>query len=224
MKQSMIYLGVLAALACNASYADKDNRDKHDNHHQHDKGHHEQKKIVAIDFIGMDAPTTAEQRASVYTDAKVKIRYKNGRSAMQPLEYKQLFATTEEINGVVAGGLYDVDGSPLMDTSVSGNFTQYVSDTPDANSLMKIDHVKAKALGVKGNPLFMVTHYEYVTANNSGASEYGKLPMAMSLTTLDQNKQTGELSLVDYSNIDMAGIKGLWIPCAGSLSPWNTHT
>jgi hypothetical protein len=45
----------------------------------------------------------------------------------------------------------------------------------NTNSLMKIKNADAKSLGVKGNPLFMVTHYEYVTANNKGDSEYGKL-------------------------------------------------
>jgi hypothetical protein len=28
---------------------------------------------------------------------------------------------------------------------------------------------------------------------------------------------------VALRNIDMSGVRGLWIPCAGSLSPWNTH-
>jgi len=179
--------------------------------------------VSSVEFIGMDAPSTLEQRASVYTGAKVKINYSNGTSKIQPLDYKQLFATTDDINGKVAGGLYDVNGDPIQDTSAPGISNQYISDTPDANSLMKVPGAKAKELGVEGNPLFMVTHYEYVTANNAGNSEYGDLPMTMSLTTIDQNKKTGELSLVDYNNIDMAGIHGLWIPCAGSLSPWNTH-
>ena len=214
MKHSLIHLSVLATLAAigsNASYADSS------------KDHREHKRIASVEFIGMDAPVTLEQRASAYTDAKIKINYRNGSSEIQPLEYKQLFATTDVINGKVAGGLYDATGEALMDVSVPSISSQYVSDTPDANSLMEVDHTKAKKLGVTGNPLFMVTHYEYVSANNSGASEYGKLPMTMSLSTIDQDKKSGELSLVDYDNIDMAGIKGLWIPCAGSLSPWNTH-
>ena len=218
MKHTTIHLGLLAAMAaisCNTSYADSDK-----DYMKHNIKH---KGIAAIEFIGMDAPVTAEQRASVYSAAKVKIRYKKGHSKIQPLEYKQLFATTDNINGVLAGGLYDAVGQPLMDISVPANPTQYVSDTPDANSLLKVKHASKKALGVKGNPLFMVTHYEYVNANNSGASEYGDLPMTMSLATLDQNRKSGELSLVNYSNINMADIKGLWIPCAGSLSPWNTH-
>jgi secreted PhoX family phosphatase len=179
--------------------------------------------VSSVEFIGMSAPSTLDQRTSAYTDAKVQINYSNGTSTIQPLEYKQLFATTDVINGKLAGGLYDVNGQPLMDTSDPDNVTQYVSDTPDSNSLMKVPGAKAKELGVEGHPLFMVTHYEYVTANNAGVSEYGKLPMTMSVSTLGQDKKTGELSLVDYNNIDMAGINGLWIPCAGSLSPWNTH-
>jgi len=213
MKHSVIHLSVLAAMAaigCNSSYAGSETG-------------HIKNNIASIEFIGMNAPVTPEQRASIYTDAKVKITYKNGRSEIETLEYKQLFSTTDSINGKLAGGLYDALGQPLMDNSVPSNPSQYVSETPDANSLMEIDHAKAKELGIDGNPLFLVTHYEYVNANNNGDSEYGDLPMTMSLTTLDQNKKSGELSLVGYSNIDMAGIKGLWIPCAGSLSPWNTH-
>jgi len=206
MQYSLVHVGILATLAVTGTTAT-----------------HADSKIASVEFIGMEAPTTLEQRTSAYTDAKVKVTYANGTSRIRRLEYKQLFATTDVINGKVAGGLYDVAGQPLMDTSVPGNPTQYVSDTPDANSLMQVPGAKARKSGVKGNPLFMVTHYEYVTANNAGGDEYGKLPMTMSLTTLDQNRKTGELSLVDYSNIDMAGIRGLWIPCAGSLSPWNTH-
>jgi len=110
-----------------------------------------------------------------------------------------------------------------MDSSVAGNTIQYVAETSDANSLLQVTGADATALGVSGNPLFMVTHYEYVKQNINGDSEYGNLPMAMSLATIDQNKTNGDLFVVEYDNIDMSAIKGLWISCAGSLSPWNTH-
>ena len=210
MKHSAIYLGVAAALAlagCSSTDSKDDNA----------------KSVTAVEFVGMAAPATAAERAAAYTDAQVKITYSDGSTTTRALGYQQLFATTDSVNGKTVGGLYDVDGNLLMDSSVPGNTIQYVSDTPDANSLMKIDGADAAALGVSGNPLFMVTHFEYVSANNNGDSEYGKLPMTMSLSTLDQDKTSGALSVVDYANIDMSGIKGLWIPCAGSLSPWNTH-
>jgi len=209
MKKTLIATGIIVALglvACNNS----DNPPA-------------TKTVKSVEFIGMNAPSTAEQRATVYTEAKVKISYSDGTSATQPLEYKQLFATGDSINGMTVGGLYNSVGDQLLDSSVSGDTIQYVAETPDANSLMSIAGADATLLGVSGNPLFMVTHYEYINDDNSGAGQYGKLPMAMSLTTIDQDKANGALSVVDYKNIDMSGIKGLWIPCAGSLSPWNTH-
>jgi secreted PhoX family phosphatase len=47
--------------------------------------------------------------------------------------------------------------------------------------------------------------------------------MTMNLAKIKQNERTGELTTVALKNIDMSGVGGLWIPCAGSLSPWNTH-
>jgi secreted PhoX family phosphatase len=41
--------------------------------------------------------------------------------------------------------------------------------------------------------------------------------------TLDQDQATGKLSLVKYHNVDTSGVKGLWITCGASLSPWGTH-
>src|SRR6185437_13267784 len=61
------------------------------------------------------------------------------------------------------------------------------------------------------------------TKNNDGKSVYGIIPASMSYTTIDQNKKTGELEPVKLSKIDFSGVDGLWIPCNGSLSPWNTH-
>ena len=96
MKHTVIHLSILAAMATvsyNPAYA----------HSETD--HINKDGIVAVEFIGMDAPATAEQRASVYSAARVKISYKNGHSVIKPLEYKQLFATTDNINGKLAGGL-----------------------------------------------------------------------------------------------------------------------
>lgn len=179
--------------------------------------------VTGVEFIGMPAPSTPMERASAYTAAQVEIGYADGTSKTGDLSYELLFNTTDYVGGMTAGGLYDVGGAPLLDTSVPAAPTQYVSDTPDGQSLMKIDGANGAALGLSGNPLFLVTQYEYVTANNAGASEYGRLPMAMSLSTIDQDERTGTLSVADYENIDMAAINGLWIPCAASLSPWNTH-
>ena len=69
----------------------------------------------------------------------------------------------------------------------------------------------------------MVTHYEYQTVDAAGKSAYGLVPASMSLTELSQDPKTGELKEKSVKKIDFSSVNGLWIPCNGSLTPWNTH-
>jgi secreted PhoX family phosphatase len=79
----------------------------------------------------------------------------------------------------------------------------------------------------KQRALALVTQYEYrELAPNDGVSSgsfWSKLPAAMSLARLDQDKKTGVLEVVDYENISFAGVHGGWIHCGSTLSAWNTH-
>jgi hypothetical protein len=92
-----------------------------------------------------------------------------------------------------------------------------IAETPDSNSLLKVD----------GN-LFLVTHYEYDWLLSDGADSskvsgwYTRMPMSMTLTGLNQASD-GKLSVKSQKPIDFAGVNGLWIPCFGSQTPWNTH-
>ncbi|MFD1175398.1 alkaline phosphatase PhoX [Paenibacillus puldeungensis] len=177
--------------------------------------------VKSVEFVGMAAPTGAEQMAKVYTGASVKVTYSDNTVKTFPLTYKTLYKSTDSIGGTVAGVSIDAKGKPIMDTSVPNNPVPAVSDSPDSNSLFQVPGMTPTDLG--GNPLSLVTHYEYITSNNAGKSAYGLVPASMSLTTLDQNKQTGELKPVTLKKVDFSGVDGLWIPCNGSLSPWNTH-
>jgi hypothetical protein len=99
-----------------------------------------------------------------------------------------------------------------------GPFHSYA---PDANSLIRVPDGRRERL-------FLVTHYEYHTeaplAAGQGSMElYAQLPGVMSLAELRQDRARGTLAARRLTNIDMNGIGGLWIPCAGSLTPWNTH-
>ncbi|GBF11192.1 hypothetical protein HK1_01216 [Tepidibacillus sp. HK-1] len=74
-----------------------------------------------------------------------------------------------------------------------------------------------------GNPLSLLTHYEYISRDQTGKSAYGQVPASISLSTIDQNRTTGELEVVDLKKVDFSKVDGLWIPCNGSVTPWNTH-
>ncbi|MEZ5192815.1 MAG: DUF839 domain-containing protein [Nocardioides sp.] len=183
---------------------------------------HQTAAARSVEFIGMDPPSTPEEKASVYTTAKVTVTYRDGRTRTYDLAYHQLMATGDTVNGTVVGGLYDVNDQPLTDDN-----GQIASDAPDGTSLIDVPGLKA-ADPRHNRGLALVTQYEYRGLPPAGAgftqSDYwSRLPATMSLARIDQDKRTGALQVTDYTPVSFSGVDGLWIPCAASLSPWNTH-
>ncbi|MEJ9233047.1 DUF839 domain-containing protein [Peribacillus butanolivorans] len=177
----------------------------------------ENSKIESVKFNGMKAPATIDEMVKTYTTATVDVKYSNGKIKTFPLSYNYLFKSEDKVatvkgEKIPAGTPIDVKGNPIKDpSSTDGKY--FVSDAPDSNSLlMPID-----------GKLYMVTHYEYQTIDAAGQSAYGLVPASMSLTEMEQDKKTGELKPVKVEKIDFSAVNGLWIPCNGSLSPWNTH-
>ncbi|TCS62652.1 hypothetical protein EDD55_105200 [Varunaivibrio sulfuroxidans] len=173
--------------------------------------------VAAVEFIGMPAPTTAAKMTKTYSDAKVEVRYADGRVETKNLDYVTLFNNIDKVgsNPNEAGQLYDVKGAPIKDM----NGDPVVAETPDANSLLMLP----------GGDVYLVTHWEYDWLLKNGEiaykakNWYSRMPMSMSLTKISQDVASGRLKAVDQSNVDFSGVGGLWIPCAGSQSPWNTH-
>jgi len=180
--------------------------------------------VRSVEFFGMPAPSSIEERADIYTKARMKVTYRNGKSATFDLKYHELMGTTDVIHGNVVGGLWDFYDAPIKDA-----LGQMASDAPDGNSLMEIPGMHASHPR-KNNALAMVTHFEYrevppgyPDVTPPYTSHWSKLPAAMGLSRLDQDKKTGALEVREYGNISFAEVDGGWIHCAASLSPWNTH-
>ena len=185
-------------------------------------------KVSKVTFNGMANPASDANRAAVFTNATIDITYTDGSvKAAQPLSFKPLFTTGSTLTAldgtaVLAGGYYLPDGvTPIIDTSTA-TAEQLYSDCVDGTSLLKLDSPTTVA-GITGNTVFAVTQCESKTSNNAGTSLYGALPSPIAVATLDQDKTTGALTVKKYYNIPTASVHGLWITCAGSLSPWNTH-
>jgi secreted PhoX family phosphatase len=184
-------------------------------------------KVTKVTFNGMANPASDANRAAVFTNATIDITYTDASvKAAQPLTFKTVYTTGTVLTApdgsdVLAGGYYLPDGvTPIIDTSTA-TAEQFYSDCVDGNSLLKLDN--PTVAGIAGNTVFAVTQFEYKTSNNAGASMYGALPSPIAVATLDQDKTTGALTVKKYYNIPTASVHGLWITCAGSLSPWNTH-
>ena len=186
--------------------------------------------IKSVTFSATPAPTSAEDQTRVFITSVASIQYANGRTATFPLQYDTLLMSGER-KGVGPGAastgqIVDIKGRAVMtsapiakDVHGTGPFFAYA---PDANSLISV--------GKKGHSQkhYLLTQYEYHTEallNQPGATGdmYGRLPMAVSLATLKQNRRNGALQVSQLRNIDLSKVKGIWIPCAGSLTPWNTH-
>ena len=52
---------------------------------------------------------------------------------------------------------------------------------------------------------------------------YNRAPMSMTLTSLRQDMRDGKLKATDQYPIDFSKVGGIWTPCFGSQTPWNTH-
>jgi secreted PhoX family phosphatase len=185
-------------------------------------------KVVAVDFTSTPAPRSTAEMVSSYTRSAAIVRYADGTRRVFPLTHHTLFHSGDKIGGGEAGLVLDRAGMPVMATIADEQGRQargpFHAAGPDGNSLIRIKQDKRG----KQEKLFLVTHYEYHTEaplmSGTGTMElYAQLPASMSLTSLQQNAKSGQLRATSLSNINMGAIGGLWIPCAASLTPWNTH-
>jgi secreted PhoX family phosphatase len=156
----------------------------------------------------MEAPKTDQEKAQMYSNASVEVTYIDGTKKVFPLHYETLYRPGDIINGKTAGSTTDVNGNIFK----KSDGTPYVTGAPDINTLLHIP-------GMPDNTYYMVTQQESMPASETG----GKLPSNMVLNMLKQDPQTGKLTMTDTNPIDFSSVHGIMNPCAGSMSPWNTH-
>ncbi len=175
--------------------------------------------VVSVSFSETPAPATVEEMVRTHTNSVATLTYADGSRARFPLRYRRLFGVRDRIarqgdRTLAAGQLYDHRMEPLQDPFGR----PVIAETPDGNSLLEID----------GRP-FLVTHYEYDWLLSDGTPArkardwYRRMPMSMTLAKLQQDPKNGALSVETLRPIDLSSVNGLWVPCAASQTPWNTH-
>ncbi|PHS32501.1 MAG: hypothetical protein COA92_06410 [Sulfurovum sp.] len=168
-----------------------------------------------VEFIGMDAPVTNDDMAKAYSSAKVRVYTSDTEFTEHALSYNTLFNIKDTVgtNAYQAGQVYNHNMEPILDPQGKN----VLAETPDANSLLNVD-----------GKLFLVSHLEYdwILANGNSAYKeenwYSRMPMGMLLTSVEQDAN-GNLKAVEQKPLDFSSVDGLWIPCFGSQTPWNTH-
>ncbi len=178
--------------------------------------------VLSVEFTETKAPVSVMQQQRAYTESSAIVTYADGRKVAYPLTYNVLYSSGDQIGDWKAGAIVNKNGNVLQTARISetGATAQgpFHAHSPDANSLMQ-----------QGGNIFLLTHLEYDTeAPNADPGKpmldmYGALPMVMNLASLKQDPRTGRLTAFNLQNVDMSGVEGLWTPCAGELTPWNTH-
>ncbi|MEA2111555.1 MAG: DUF839 domain-containing protein [Campylobacterota bacterium] len=167
-----------------------------------------------VEFIGMNAPGKDKMHMS-YSEAKVRVYTTDTEYTEHDLSYNTLFNVKDKVgtNPYQAGQIYNYEMEPVMDPMGA----PVLAETPDANSLLNV-----------GGSLYLVSHLEYDWILSDGVKAYKKegwysrMPMSMLLTSINQD-ENGKLVATEQEPIDFSGVGGIWIPCFGSQTPWNTH-
>lgn len=109
--------------------------------------------------------------------------------------YNILARSGDQLGDGIFGLLIDEKGNAVF----GGDGEKEVSVDADFTTLLPV-----------GNKLFSVTHFE-------------SRPGAMYVSEVEQNKETGALKYISTKPVDFSAFGGLWVPCAGSVTPWGTH-
>ncbi len=110
---------------------------------------------TGIEFIGMSAPSTASEKADVYTKAQARVSYSDGSTRTLDLTYNMLMGTGDTLGGKLVGGIFDSQDKPISDTS-----GQLAYDAPDGTSLLRIPGM-ASTDASKYHALALVNQFEY---------------------------------------------------------------
>ena len=106
--------------------------------------------------------------------------------------FNTIIRSGKEVGDGTYGLIYDKNGDAVK----AKDGSRKISVSNDFSSLLTY-----------GDKIFTVTHFE-------------TRPGAMYITELNQDKTTGKLTPKWTKNIDFTAFNGLWVPCAGSVTPW----
>ncbi|QRO00516.1 DUF839 domain-containing protein [Archangium violaceum] len=132
------------------------------------------------------------------TDAEKRAVYASSKANVNgkdvSIQYETVLRSGQTVGEHVFGRMIQKDGKPVKNTDGS----DFISPSNDFSALIQT-----------GNKIFELTQFETT-------------PASMYLSELRQDPN-GKLTVISSRPIDFSGVEGYWIPCAGSVSPWNTN-
>ncbi len=112
-----------------------------------------------------------------------------------PIAYHTILRTGDAVGTAIFGQIMDQHGAPI----IGSDGAPMISSSIDFSSILQAN-----------GKLYAVSHVE-------------TRPAAAYVTELARDAATGELTAVSTAPVDFSADGGLWVPCAGSVTPWGTH-
>jgi hypothetical protein len=153
-------------------------------------------KQQPLGFVGIDYPTTDEEKRSILASPYAIIEQTNSYE-IASIDFHTILRSGEKAadsDEFAFGQIINENGEAVYATDGSVD----ISNSNDFASLLPV-----------GDSLYMVSHFE-------------DRPAAMYITELNQDSATGELTALRSRPLDFSALKGGWVHCAGSVTPWNT--
>lgn len=144
-------------------------------------------------FSTAPVPTSDFDKRSILTSQFVQV---DGVKA--DFKFNSIMRSGDNPEGSFApfGTIFDIEGKEI----VAEDGSVRISKDNDFSSL----------LTGEDNKVYMVSHFE-------------TRPAAVYLTELDQDTSSGKLTAKRTRPLDFSHVKGGWVHCAGSVSPWGNH-
>jgi hypothetical protein len=157
-------------------------------------------------FEGIDVPADSEQHQVVASPSATL----NGKQ--YDIAWNTILRTGESVQLLGAeegstwpfGLVVDQDGNPVYTYDEEGAPTELedISSNPDFHSYLTPEGTDS---------IFQITHFE------------SPRPAVMYSVELKQDSETCALTPASISFVDWSAYGGVWVPCAGSITPWGTH-
>lgn len=130
----------------------------------------------------------------------------------------------------VNGEVVDIDYHVLLrsgeDPSRPGRLCD-IENHPENCFGLKLDKNNKPILDDSGRP-YIENSNDFTSIIRSGenlyvVNQFETLPAGMFVTKVNQDAKTGMLSAEWSKSVDLSSVDGLWVACAGSVTPWESH-
>jgi hypothetical protein len=126
------------------------------------------------------------------------------------VDFQVIIRSNDTHNGAVYGQTLNKDGVPVSKIGFNEDGTELITLSNTEVTSIYLDFTSF--LEGPDNTYYLISHFELPN------------PAAMYMFKVQHNPDECKFeNISDLQAIDWSAFNGLWSPCAGSVSPWNTH-